>query len=518
LLRDAARQWPDHAAIETSQETISYRELDELSNRLATVLVSRGCKRGDRVAILCEKSIDSYIGIYGILKAGCVYVPLDRRAPVSRLSYIVRDCSIKAILISAATAKKANQIAAETVDVEFFVSRTATVQGITEAPLLSFQSSAGSDPGAPVPGIIDTDLAYILYTSGSTGAPKGVTISHLNSMSFVRWASEYAQVCMSDRVSGHAPLHFDLSIFDIFATASRGATLLPVPDGISVFPARLSDWVKNNRISIWYSVPSALTMMAQQSNFATATYGDLRLIIFAGEVFPVKFLRMWVEKLPSVRFDNWYGPTETNVITAYTLQGDETLEKPLPIGSACENVDIFLADENGQPLGPDQHEGELCARGSFVALRYWGDAEKTARSFTFNELPHERTYRTGDLVKVCSDGVYEYVGRRDHMVKSRGYRIELGEIESALYKFDGVTEAVVIPVADETIGNRLLACVALDKIGDREQTAHEILAFLSSRLPSYMIPESAKIVDELPKTSTGKINRQLLLQKLNVTN
>lgn len=514
LLRNAARRWPNRLAIDFGKDAVTYAELDRRSDQLAAALVARGCERGDRVAILCQKSIESYVAIYGILKAGCAYVPLDRRAPLLRLGSILDDCEVKVIVISSATAPVAESLAGVAHSIQFAVSCTATRDQLSTLALLDRAELDASAAELPRVDFVDTDLAYILYTSGSTGSPKGVMISHLNATSFVRWASEHAGIKPGERVSGHAPLHFDLSIFDIFATARMGGVLVPVPDGASTFPSRLSDWIRDNRISIWYSVPSALVLMAQQTTFGAARFPELRLLVFAGEVFPAKFLSAWLQKLPGATFMNWYGPTETNVITSYTIRPGSTVAQPVPIGQACTNVNVYLIDEEGNKVRGVGCEGELCARGSFVALGYWGDRDKTASSFHFDPLLQDRTYRTGDIARMNDHGEYEYLGRRDHMVKIRGYRIELGEIEAAIYRIAGVQEAAVIPVPDEAIGITLIACVSAATPGSSEDWVETAMPELSRRVPTYMMPVRMLMFGELPKTSTGKIDRQSLLKEL----
>lgn len=494
---------------------MTYAELDRLSDLLAAGLAARGCGHGDRVAILCRKSIESYVAVYGILKAGCAYVPLDRRSPPARLGYILGDCGVKGIVVDSATAPLAEKLAPMASSLEFAVSYTASRDQLPTLPLADRAELEALAAAVPRSEPVDTDLAYILYTSGSTGSPKGVMISHLNSMSFVRWASEHAGITRGDRVSGHAPLHFDLSIFDIFAVALMGGVLVPVPDGISTFPSRLSDWIRENRVNIWYSVPSALMLMAQQANFNAAQFPELRLVIFAGEVFAVKFLNAWLRKLPDATFMNWYGPTETNVITSYTICRGSMVLQPVPIGRPCANVDVFQIDEEGNRTGGAGVEGELCARGSTVALGYWGDREKTAKSFHADPVLQDRTYHTGDIVRMNADGEYEYIGRRDHMVKIRGYRIELGEIESALYRIDGVREAAVIPVPDDASGGiALIGCVAATHPGSDENYPDTVMSELARSVPAYMMPVRMLVLGELPKTSNGKIDRQSLLREL----
>lgn len=512
LLIQSARKYPERSAIQTSDASVTYAELVHRAGKVVTQIQRCGARPGDRIGLLVDKNIECYAGLYAILMSGCAYVPLDRRAPPERLRYIIDDCGIKLLVCT----KKGLQAFESAPD------EIATLQNILlldadsafacgSHRVIGASEIANNEPGSPHH-VVDTDLAYILYTSGSTGRPKGVMISHAVSMSFVRWAAAQAGVTADDRVSGHAPLHFDLSIFDIFATAKEAATLLPVPEGASTFPSRLTEWIIDRGITIWYSVPSILSMMAKQSGFDARNFPALRVLLFAGEVFPAKYLRLWVAQCPSTTFMNWYGPTETNVITSYTVDiPPGKIDKPVPIGKATANAALFLLDDAGKALDGDGEVGELFVRGPCVALGYWGDESKTKEKFlpnTWQPWLKDRVYRTGDRVSLDEDGNYIYQGRADHQIKCRGYRIELGEIEAALYTDKSIQEAAVIPVPDDTIGNRLVAFVSSSSFTGT--VPDQVIDNVKKFLPHYMLPDRFEVLEQLPKTSNGKIDRQLL--------
>jgi amino acid adenylation domain-containing protein len=517
LLVEAAPRFPEKAAVVFQDEALSYARLDELSNRLAHTLIKSGVQRGDRVGIYLNKSIASIISIFGILKAGAVYVPLDPYAPVKRLSYIVKNCGIQCLLSAANKMEAVAQMADSDsplrrvilMDAVPFPTVPASLE-VTEWTKVLQASSA-----APEIKSIETDLAYILYTSGSTGDPKGVMISHLNALTFIKWAHDTIQVRSADRVSNHAPLHFDLSIFDIFATMKAGATLCLVPAELAKFPIKLAEWIATQRISVWYSVPSAWVHILNHGQMEKFDFSGLRTIIFAGEVFPTKHLRSLMEKIPHVDYFNWYGPTETNVITSYqvkSLAPDQNA--PIPIGKACGNVEVFALDGDGRLVAEAGVEGELYGRGSGVAQGYWGDPAKTAKLFVRNPLvPHydDRAYRTGDLVKLDENGDYLYLGRRDHQVKVQGYRIELGEIETALFSHPEVEEAAVVALQNAEQVTYLKAFVV--PRNGRELNPLDLKRHCSKHVPKYMIPEVVEIREALPKTSTGKTDKKLLMTK-----
>lgn len=518
LLIDSANKYPDKEAVVSGEEKITYRDLDENTNKLASVLKENGVKRGDRVGIYLHKSIQAVISIHGVLKSGAIYVPLDPYAPPSRLDYIIKNCGIKCLLTSASKREVLTKIFSEVNPVEFVIL-TDNV-GITGEKVLPVKTISWMDiidrkeTTPPENSAIETDLAYILYTSGSTGTPKGVMISHLNAMTFINWAYDAFRIISEDRLSNHAPLHFDLSIFDIFVAFKAGATLVLVPDGISLFPVTLADWIESNRISVWYSVPSVLSMLVLHGRLDRHRFQKLRAILFAGEVFPVKYLRTLMSLIPHADYYNLYGPTETNVITCYKVREIPSDQiKPIPIGKACANTEVFALKDDDTMVTRPGEVGELYARGSCVAQGYWGDPEKTRRSFSINPLRsyfQEKIYRTGDLVTLDEEDNYIYTGRIDNMIKSRGYRIELGEIESVLYSHPEVREAAVVAIPDEVIGNRIKAFVVLQN--KQSVDSSELRIFCSERIPKYMIPEMIEFRESLPKTSTGKIDKKDLVK------
>jgi amino acid adenylation domain-containing protein len=361
----------------------------------------------------------------------------------------------------------------------------------------------------PAAAAISQDLAYILYTSGSTGQPKGVMISHHNALAFVRWCQAYFQPVADDVFSNHAPLHFDLTILDIYVAAMAGAAMVVVPHDASIFPRKLASFIDEHAITIWYSVPSILTTLVLHGNLGPDRLPSLRHVIFAGEVFPTKHLRNLMRLLPHAAFTNLYGPTETNVCTYYRVPPlPEDMSEPIPIGGAIDDVACFAVTENGDLAGIGE-VGELCVRGHTVAYGYWGDAEKTAQSFVVNPVGPEpdRTYRTGDLVRPTARGEFVFLGRKDHQIKSRGYRIEIGDIEAAICAHPDVVECAVIPIPDELIGNRIKAVIAAK---EGVLTAADLTRHCDGLLPKYMIPEEFELRTVLPRTSTGKVDRQAL--------
>jgi acyl-coenzyme A synthetase/AMP-(fatty) acid ligase len=311
-----------------------------------------------------------------------------------------------------------------------------------------------------------------------------------------------------DRFASHAPFHFDLSVFDLFASCRAGATLVVIGEALGKDPARLGAFLAERRPSVWYSAPSILALLTQYGGLDRPGAHAPRLVLFAGEVFPIAPLRRLRALWPRADFWNLYGPTETNVCTYHEVtERPAADDPPLPIGRACENVRCEVVDEAGSVVSGAGAEGELRVRGSNVASGYWGDPERTARGF-----PEPHVYRTGDVVQILDDSTdprYRFAGRRDHLVKTRGYRVELGEVEAALYAHPQVDECVVVPVPDELLGNRLAAfCTSGD-----EPEAGELGRACRERLPAYMVPERIVVVASLPRTPNDKYDRRALAEE-----
>jgi len=485
LLIQSARHMPEALAVDGPDGSITYGELDLVANRITWGLYDLGVRTGDRVGIWLDKSIRSVAAMQGVLRLGAAYVPLDPLSPASRVRTIIKDCDMRALV---STAKGAE--ATLTGEIGNIASLCADMggPGLCWDDLQSF-----SDKPFEGPETGDNDLAYILYTSGSTGKPKGVCISNLNALAFVEWASDELKVKKSDRLSNHAPFHFDLSVLDIYAAFHTGASVTLIPDMMSYAPRRLVNLIRQKKITIWYSVPSVLILMMEQGGLLDEQSIPLRAIVFAGEPFPIKHLKRLYERWPAVRYLNFYGPTETNVCTFYEVKGiEDGRSKPVPIGRECSGDRVWAIKNDGTEIKPGE-EGELMVSGPTVMLGYWGRS------------PHgDKPYPTGDIVRLEKDGNYEYIGRQDHMVKVRGHRLELGEIEAALGEHPVIHEVAVV-VSGSDMNTRLIAFIACN--GNEHPTFLDIKRHCAERLPRYMIVDDVIFLDELPRTRNGKVDR-----------
>ena len=472
---------------------------------------------GDRVALLVPKSPAAIIGMHGVLEAGAAYVPVDLASPPPRVARMIASAEPLAVLAAGPAAGLLDALAGEgaldevrvvSVDPEWSGGERATADygpadwaGLADDPL----DAAGSSE----------QLAHILFTSGSTGAPKGVQITHAMVGAFVDWALEHFHTGRGERISGHPPLHFDLSTFDVYATLKAGAELHLVPAAANMLPGALADFIRDSALDQWFSVPSTLAFMLRSGAIEQGDFPTLKRVLFCGESMPTPVLAEWMHRVPHARYTNLYGPTETTIASSYwdvpAVPADET--KPVPIGVACPGETLLVLDEEHRPLPPDQI-GEIFIAGDGVSPGYWRDAEKTEAAFVPDPSGNGRIYRTGDLGWVGEDGLFRCAGRVDSQIKHRGYRIELGEIEAALNALGELRECAVVAVETAGFEANAICCAYVPREG--EVAPSRLRAALARSLPAYMLPTRWLAFDALPKNANGKIDRRALHESLDL--
>ncbi len=507
-VREQAQSRGEATAVVLQGERLGYGELDALSNRLAQMLRKQGCRRGDRVCLLMPKSPLAIACLLGIYKADCIYVPLDPASPASRLAKVLASCEPHCLLAAGPVGELLKQLSTQPglPTLGWFGSGTLPSDfGLTDVLAMP--------PTAPVSENRNDDPAHILYTSGSTGTPKGVVITHANVIAFVEWAVRHFGLCASDRLSGHPPLCFDLSVFDIFGSFAAGAELHLVPAECNLLPQKMAAWMRESAVTQWFSVPAALNYMAKFDVVRPLDFPELRRVLWCGEVLPTTSLLYWMRRLPHVAFTNLYGPTEATIASShYTVDCYPQDEgAPIPIGTACDGEELLVLDPELRPVAPGE-TGDLYIRGVGLSPGYWRDPQATARAFLTRrdeDGREERVYRTGDLARRDSDGLVHFVGREDTQIKSRGYRIELGEIESALSRVSALRESAVVAVPGESFEGYMVCCAYVP--GDAATvTPAGLRSELSRMLPEYMIPSKWRALDQLPRNPAGKVDRRRL--------
>lgn len=514
-----AERRPEACAVVCNGERITYSELEDASSRLARALKAAGCGRGDRVALLLPKSIQALVGMFAALKADCIYVPLDTHSPAARLVRILQACESRCVLAVGSTAALLNEVAgqaglADSTRIGWMDGGATLKHGLKAA---FYWGDVLRCSALPVRSSnSETDPAHLLFTSGSTGMPKGVVITHANVNHFVEWAVRYFAMQPSDRISGHPPLHFDLSTFDIHGSVAAGAQLHLLPPELSILPHRLAAFIRDSELTQWFSVPSILNHLAKSDAVLEHDFPSLRRLLWCGEKFPTPALIYWMRRLPHVSFVNLYGPTETTIASSYYqvphCPEEDTAE--IPIGAPCDGEQLLVLDEQLQPVAPGQI-GDLYIGGVGLSPGYWKDPQKTSQVFLSDPASADRSdriYKTGDLARIADDGSIYLVGRSDSQVKSRGYRIELGEIEAAVHAVPGVREAAVVAIDAGGFEGTAICCAYVPSPGS-DLSPVSLKKHLSQVLPQYMLPARWLALDRLPQNGNGKTDRPWLKEQ-----
>ncbi len=504
-LQHYAEVTPDHPALSLQGVEMSYLDLNVQSNRLAHALVKAGVKPQDRVGLFLHKSFELGVAIYAILKAGAAFVPLDPFMPAERLGFIVDDCGIDVLITSDSLCATVEQLDGRD---------DLTIAGVSKSLRFgTITSEMVSEQPDTMPEVIITDqyLGYIMYTSGSTGEPKGMMHTHSGSICYANWGKDHVQLTSMDRVASHAPLHFDLSIFDFFSTLRAGATVVLVPEAVTKFPASWTGLIQSERITAVFTVPYTLITMVAHGAMDTRDLSSLRWVLFGGEPYPPRQLRQIMSALPDTRFTNVYGPAEAPSCTCYDIprplpDGDE----PLPIGRVSLNSEGVIVDSDGN-ICDRGVSGELCIRSSTLTRGYWNRPELNKSAFLLRDGlgPFSTVYfRTGDRVLQDDDGDLRFIGRMDRMVKTRGHRVELDEIEAVLGNHDDTVEVAAFVVPDEHSSQSIIVAVKLR--AESESTRQILIGHMRKKLPPYAVPRDLVILDTMPHTSSGKVDRLLL--------
>jgi amino acid adenylation domain-containing protein len=502
-------------AVVHQESRLTYAELDRRSTQLAHLLRDIGCKRGDRVCLFMPKSLPAIVGLLGILKADCAYVPIDPQSPAQRVRKVIDQCEPRALLAGGAVGPALEEVTGAGGSQPAVGWMAGEPPQRRRFPIAFTHEDCERYPEHPrrYENSPD-DAAYIMFTSGSTGVPKGVVITHANVGHYLQWAIRYFGLTASDRMSSHPPLHFDLSVMDVFGALTAGAELHLVPHELNLLPNKIAELIRSAGLTHWFSVPSLLHHMAKFDVVKPHDFPTLKRLLWCGEVFPTPALMYWMKRLPHVAFTNLYGPTEATIASSYyTVPACPTDESAaVPIGTACEGEELLVLDAslNRCPVG---RIGDLYIKGVGLSPGYWRDPDKTSAVF----IPDPgatlggRLYKTGDLARVGEDGLVYFHGRSDTQIKSRGYRIELGEIEAALHALPMLQESAIVAVDTGGLEGATICCAYVPSHAG--VTPQLVKQALRSAVPPYMIPALYVALEALPKNASGKIDRPQLRER-----
>lgn len=500
LVSGRAERSPDDVAVVDATGHLTFKELEQRANRVANTLLADGLRPGDRVCLLVSKSAPAIAAILGILKAGGVCVPLDEASPAMRLAAVLRQCRPYRLIAAPECSAVARRVAS--------LLDPAAVTGVF---LLGEEETAGDF--APVPALAGDQAAYILFTSGSTGVPKGVVLTHANVAHFVAWANSQFGLRPGDRISCQLPLCFDGSLWDIFGSLTAGAELHLMSGRDNLLPSTVADFIRRARLTQWLTVPSVLTSMAGLDVVSQEDFRELRRIFWGGDIIPLPVLRYWMTRLPHVQFTNMYGPTETTIVAScHTLRQIPAEDAgAVPIGTPVPGKRFEVLDADMRPVERET-VGDLYISGAGLTPAYWRAPALTDSSFI--EWPMgsgRRWYRTGDLARRDVGGEFHFHGRADRQIKSSGHRVELDEVAAALTALPDVRDAAVVGVpAPEAEGNRICAAY-VPAAGARPDVA-QLRTALAAKLPQYMLPAQWRECDSLPTNANGKTDLLALRQ------
>lgn len=500
FLDGALRDYPEKVAIIDGETEVTFAGLYRRVRQIAACMLSRMDSYNRPIAVYLPKCSDTVAADLAIMAIGNIYTNLDVKSPAQRLSNILSHIEAEMVVTTRALSEDVMGAGFPPDGILIIDEIGGDAAQIDEDMIL-----------ARLAQVIDTDPVCIINTSGSTGTPKGVALSHRGTIDFMDWVFSTFAFDDQVRIGSLSPLYFDIYTLELLVSLAKGATLLLLPETLASFPAKLLEYLAATRINFIFWVPTVMVNSANLGLLDKIALPDLRRVFFAGEVFPTRHLNMWRKALPQAQFVNLYGPIEIHVDCTYLILTDDMADdEPLSIGYPCGNSDILILNERDEACAIGE-QGELCVRGSSLALGYWNDPEKTARAFVQNPLNHhypELIYRTGDLAVRQDDGRIFLAGRRDFQIKHLGYRIELPEIEHQVLGMPGIANACVVYDLP-----RKAITLFYQPSGEAVAPA-AIRQFLAAIFPKYMLPTVFHSLERLPMNPNGKIDRNGLVLRL----
>jgi len=493
FLKCSAERYPDKLAFVDENRAVTYSELQSKAMSIGSEIAKTGAKNKPFL-IFIDKSVDCIEAMLGVAYSGNFYVVIDVHMPEDRLQSICSTLNPFGVV----------------------TNKSAELPGVISSLKAVIYSDSDYEIDCKLldevhSKMIDTDPLYVLFTSGSTGVPKGAVVTHKNVISYTEWVCETFDITDKTIFGSQAPFYFSMSVTDVFSSLKSGGTLVIIPKSLFIFPVKLLEFLAEHKVNTLYWVPSALGIVAKWKALDFATVPTLEKVLFAGESMPVKQLNVWRKHFPNAMFANLFGPTETtDICTYYVVDRDFSDDESLPIGKACNNCDVFILNDEDKETAFGE-EGELCVRGSFVIPGYYNNPEKTASVFVQNPLNTaypEIIYRTGDIVKYNNLGEIEYIGRKDFQIKHMGYRIELGEIETAAFSVENISSVCCVYDSEKSK-------IVLAYEGAR-LSVQQVEEKIRSKVPEYMVPDVIFKINSMPHNANGKIDRKYIKENYKI--
>ena len=507
LIQHSIKKWaiksPEKIAYRYLKEEVNYGDLYTAARQIASKLFQWGLEKGDRVGIFLHRSIEIPMALYGILQAGGVFVPIDPFAPAERVQQIIKDAGISIIISHEKLTDKIRSIGKNESNLKYVLG----LENAEHLTVASWRELKTSEIVEIPYKLLGKDLAYIMYTSGTTGRPKGIMHSHNSGLAYARLSAELYGVTSEDRFANHAALHFDISTFGYLTMPYVGGTTIILSEAHLKMPASLASLLSNEKITIWYSVPFALIQLVERGALEKYKFSSIRWVLFGGEPIPSKWINALMKHWYAANYSNVYGPAEVNQCTYFHFNHNLPEDKPIPLGAVWENTDYLIATADGR-VDKEAEEGELYIRSETMMKGYWDRKDLTSSSIYTRHINgvNEQYYKTGDLVRQNPKGHLHFIERKDHQIKIRGYRIELGAIEQTLMQHDSVAQAVAFVNKNDPARPMLMACVVCKTGIDFDPT--QLLNYCSSSLPAYAVPEKIILRSSIPRTAAGKIDRK----------
>lgn len=503
FLGNSARRYPDKIALITPEGRYTYREIDEMANKIAHALSADGLEKGDRVAIFMENSVHAAVSLFGVLKADGIFLMVNPTAKAEKLTYILNNCRASALISSMEKLPVIRESTCNTSSLRaiYLTGDKGVYTSVLPQKTFSMAEIFNSNNGHPRhSSTIDIDLATIIYTSGSTGNPKGVMMTHFNMVSAANSITQYLENTSEDIILNVLPLSFDYGLYQVLMGFKMGSTV--ILERTFLYPYKVIATILKEKVTGFPIVPTISAILLQMEDLKRHNFNHLRYISNTAASLPIAHIQKLRELFSKTRIYSMYGLTECKRVSF--LPPEQIDIRPNSVGKGMPNTEVYIIDENGNRVGPGII-GELVVRGANVMRGYWEMPEETAKKLKPGLYPGEMILYTGDLFKMDEEGYLYFVARKDDIIKSRGEKVSPKEIENVLYEIDGVVEAAVVGVKDEVLGEAIKAFVVLkDGIN---LTDRDIQRFCSLHLEDFMIPKYVEFRKELPKTDTGKIKK-----------